>query len=98
MTSSSLASRTAPQAAVTSIFTPPSFCGGYIDASSWLTSPSSLSSCLPNFNLGVGWYDEAYYSPAICPSGYSAGCTRFNDEWQGPPLISGETAIICCPR
>lgn len=97
MISTTSPSRTAPQAAVTTIFTPPHFCGGYVDDSSWLTGPSSLSSCLPGFTLGAGWYDEAYFSPAICPSGYTVDCTRWDDD-QGPSLIPGETAVICCPR
>src|SRR3569833_3440239 len=90
-------SRDPPQAALTTIFTPPAFCGGYVDASSWLTGPTSSSSCLPPFHSGAGYYDEAYYSPAICPSGYTVDCTRFDDD-QGPTPLPSETAVICCPR
>ncbi|KAH6722955.1 hypothetical protein BKA61DRAFT_2990 [Leptodontidium sp. MPI-SDFR-AT-0119] len=33
---------------------------------------------------------DAYYSPAICPSGYTAAFT-------GPSMAPGETAMFCCP-
>ncbi|KAI5468114.1 hypothetical protein BGZ63DRAFT_399638 [Mariannaea sp. PMI_226] len=84
--------------ALTTIFTPPDFCTPYVDASSWLVSleESGLSSCFPGHPSVAGLIHSVYYSPAICPFGYTVDCLRFNSN-QGPPLQSGETAAICCP-
>lgn len=50
-------------------------------------------------------YSWGFYSPGICPTGYSEGCAfptslaTDGSGWlsQGGPIISGETARICCP-
>ncbi|KAI1459191.1 hypothetical protein F4805DRAFT_421830 [Annulohypoxylon moriforme] len=50
------------------------------------TPDSALSSCYPtNFVQ----YDGNYYSPGICPSGYSYACTA--------GLGNSGTAATCCP-
>ncbi|CAI4216006.1 unnamed protein product [Parascedosporium putredinis] len=52
------------------------------------------------------WFRGAYYSPGICPSGYTAGCYAFDPEFAGvkqtrqvPELTpkADETAVICVP-
>lgn len=48
------------------------------------------SNCFPSS------YDispEKYYSPGICPQGYTAACTRTNPI----QTTAAETALICCP-
>ena len=39
------------------------------------------------------WYHGGYYSPAICPSGYTAGC-----EVTRQTMKAGQTGAICVPR
>jgi hypothetical protein len=83
-------SRPTPVAALTTVWTPP--CG--IDALFFgnpptTCLPTSWSSYWVSFNSGLG-----YYSPAICPSGFSRGCPRFNIG-QGPEPIAGEEAWNC---
>lgn len=43
------------------------------------------------------WSTVGYYSPAVCPRGYTAGCFRWNSD-QGPPVEPTETAVQCVPR
>lgn len=43
------------------------------------------------------WSGVGYYSPALCPRGYTAGCFRWNSN-QGPPVEVTETAVQCVPR
>lgn len=38
-----------------------------------------------------------YYSPAICPDGWTAAYTRPVVGGSGPPEEPGETAMYCCP-
>jgi hypothetical protein len=60
-------------------------------------TPAWESSCGP-----PGWYDTrapksvGYFSPGICPVGYTAACTWYATE-QGPPPSSIETAYNCLP-
>lgn len=86
-----------PQAAATTIFTPPSFCGSYIDKSLWLTHYTTQSSCFPGEPSIPGGMADVYYSPAICPRGYSVDCTATEDDL-GVSFLPGETAWFCCPR
>ena len=99
---------TAPLAALTTIFTPPC-------PTTWLLTTTKLpsqnppfpsagpSSCDPpawNQNLEGAGFD--YYSPAICPSGFSVGpfCyalvkTRTSEGF--PAVASGESVAYCVP-
>lgn len=60
-------------------------------------TPAWQSSCGP-----PGWYDTrapkfvGYFSPGICPEGYTAACTWYATE-QGPKPPSTETAYNCLP-
>lgn len=38
-----------------------------------------------------------YYSPAICPSGWTAALSRPLLSGGGPPVEADETAMLCCP-
>ncbi|PVH96175.1 hypothetical protein DM02DRAFT_659467 [Periconia macrospinosa] len=42
----------------------------------------------------ASYFSSGYYSPAICPAGYTVDCTRYDTD-QGPPVKTGETAVIC---
>ncbi|KAK3368600.1 hypothetical protein B0H63DRAFT_488795 [Podospora didyma] len=65
---------------------------------SWLGG--STTSTLPSSCGPPGWYISSsvipYYSPAICPSGYTAACSWY-DSAQGPTPLAGETAYNCLP-
>lgn len=69
---------------LTTIWTPP--CESIIPFEYFDTT-----SCAPPEYESV-WYDGGYYSPAICPSGYTAGCAPTKT------LRSGQTGAICVPR
>lgn len=80
--------------ALTTVFTPPAGC-------SWPISDTfnRPTSCFPPYFDRAGPAYLGYYSPGICPSGYTVGCTpdtairTFNDE----PIKSGETVGVCVP-
>lgn len=50
----------------------------------------------PNFDR-YWWSGVGFYSPAVCPSGYTIGCSRW-DAGQGPPVATTETAMQCVPQ
>ncbi|KAL4779165.1 hypothetical protein BJX76DRAFT_352043 [Aspergillus varians] len=75
-------------------FVPPSTCISDVwqpnstspEGTSWLwlnLGPIITSECLPS-----GWGPSAYYSPARCPSGYSANSVY---------TVDSETRAVCCP-
>jgi hypothetical protein len=49
--------------------------------------PPSTSDCLPS-----GWALSGYFSPGICPSGYTIACSSSNSL----DLLT-ETVATCCP-
>ncbi|KAI0376750.1 hypothetical protein F5Y04DRAFT_285552 [Hypomontagnella monticulosa] len=90
---------------LTTVFTPPC-------PTTWLLTTSKIPSQYPPFPTTgptscdpPSWVDNisqkgfAFYSPAICPSGFSIGCTIGNDRTREgfPPVTSGETAMYCIP-
>lgn len=97
-----------PLAALTTVFTPPC-------PTSWLLTTTKTPSQLPPFpspgppacdppgwgaNLDAGGF--RFYSPAICPSGFSVGpncaVSRTRTAEGFPALTAGETAVYCVPR
>ncbi|KAI1343274.1 hypothetical protein F5Y15DRAFT_369564 [Xylariaceae sp. FL0016] len=84
---------TPPVAALTTIFTPSSGCWPITDdeTSDIDTFWTTYTSCAPPGY--ASYWSTFYYSPAICPSGYSIGCSRYTD--QGPPVEATETAMLC---
>jgi len=81
---------------LTTIFTPPAGCVTPIQFSHQLTS----TSCAPPF-LSPVWYNAGFYSPGVCPSGYTIGCPAatftesiFSERSHTP----GESAYNCVPR
>ncbi|KAI1750491.1 hypothetical protein F4782DRAFT_246485 [Xylaria castorea] len=99
---------TPPLAALTTVFTPPC-------PITWLLTTTKVPSQFPPFPTAApascdppSWDDYVlergfeYYSPAICPSGFSVGlsCLITNPRTaQGFPVIqAGETAAYCIPN
>ncbi|KAI2463911.1 hypothetical protein F4781DRAFT_97660 [Annulohypoxylon bovei var. microspora] len=90
---------------LTTVFSPPC-------PITWLLTTTKVPSQYPAFPTTgpsscdpPSWVDNisqkgfAYYSPAICPSGFFAGCT-VNDDRIGegfPATSAGETAMYCVP-
>ncbi|KAI1137679.1 hypothetical protein F5Y05DRAFT_414237 [Hypoxylon sp. FL0543] len=90
---------------LTTVFTPPC-------QVTWLLTTTKVPSQFPPFPTTgpsscdpPSWADNisqkgfAYYSPAICPLGFSVGCTasdrRSDDGF--PAITAGETAMYCVP-
>lgn len=90
---------------LTSTFTPPASCS---ESTGWykiwtpsvdslgttsqyyndFRGPYSVNDCLPSgYSPG-----QNYYSPGVCPSGYTSACTRDGDFAK-----PSETRIVCCP-
>ncbi|TLD22776.1 hypothetical protein PspLS_07374 [Pyricularia sp. CBS 133598] len=84
-----------PAGSLTTIWTPP--CPGGPMTTWDSNARKSLEDCMPTNYKNV-YYDGnvGYYSPGICPSGYTSACSRYNRQ-QGPPLEPDETAVLCAP-
>lgn len=74
-----------PESSLTYPYTFPPNCSTVTDL--WL--PYDQKTCQP--------LTGDYYSPAICPSGWTAAFTRPVTAY-GPPVEADETAMLCCPR
>ncbi|KAH6714058.1 hypothetical protein BKA61DRAFT_55400 [Leptodontidium sp. MPI-SDFR-AT-0119] len=89
--------------ALTTTFTPSPSCLSYLYATSGtnnnnqpyvvvnLGPPTDYSTCFPS-----GWATNSmsYFSPGICPYGYTSACSTLGFL---PTITSGETTVICCP-
>ncbi|KAH7394282.1 hypothetical protein BKA66DRAFT_438645 [Pyrenochaeta sp. MPI-SDFR-AT-0127] len=99
-----------PVGPLTTVFTPPASCLQhlYYDAATTTVTLGKFGSqpeCYPTkyweefWGSGIG-----YYSPAICPSGFTSACGRQTSNnpgpgyTVGPSVRSGETVVKCCPR
>ncbi|OTA99604.1 hypothetical protein M426DRAFT_27353 [Hypoxylon sp. CI-4A] len=85
---------TPPVAALTTVWTPSPGCFSVSTRS--LTDIDIFWSANPECGPPgySSYFDTFYYSPAICPSGYSIGCSRYEDN-QGPSVEPTETAMLC---
>jgi hypothetical protein len=82
-----------PAAALTTVFTPPAGCPTAVT-----DLPLQLS-CMPSGYNEYIYKSVGYFSPAICPTGYTIGCSREASGGNiGPAVGPTETAMICCPR
>lgn len=54
---------------------------------------ASLSSCFPSGYDASATGAEPYYSPGLCPSGYTAACSSTGVV----SATATETALTCCP-
>lgn len=90
---------------LTTVFTMPDFC-----QQPWWTfreAPAVSSSvCMPGNWVNYYGNRQGFYSPGICPKGYTEGCYlpetaarigATGHPWNGGPILPGETARICCP-
>ncbi|KAL2756668.1 hypothetical protein ACRALDRAFT_1080824 [Sodiomyces alcalophilus JCM 7366] len=58
---------------------------------------SSVSaSCQPEGFFQV-WWNDGYYSPAVCPEGYAVACTVSAETLNYEPIYPSETAAMCLP-
>ncbi|KAM7209581.1 hypothetical protein V8F20_000319 [Naviculisporaceae sp. PSN 640] len=72
------------------------------DTYSYVQGPlfKSGSNCFPS---GYDASPSAYYSPGVCPQGYTAACTKTSTIRTAIPAVPAgdedavETAFICCP-
>ncbi|KAK8091520.1 hypothetical protein PG997_001881 [Apiospora hydei] len=91
---------------LTTVFTMPDFCH-----KPWWTfsgTPAVSSSvCMPGNWVDYYGNRRGFYSPGICPQGYTEGCYlpesaasagTNGHPWNGGPILAGETARICCPE
>ncbi|KAK1585070.1 uncharacterized protein LY79DRAFT_591758 [Colletotrichum navitas] len=92
-------------APLTTVFTTPDFCNSKYWTNT-LTPPLSSVVCMPPSWHQLFDYSWGFYSPGICPAGYTEGCafptslafTSSNgDIGLGGPVIAGETPRLCCP-
>ncbi|KAK8075968.1 hypothetical protein PG994_003240 [Apiospora phragmitis] len=105
-TAATAATATRGAGPLTTVFTMPDFC-----QQPWWTfrdAPAVSSSvCMPGNWVDYYGNRHGFYSPAICPQGYTEGCylpasaARTSEgngkPWNGGPILAGETARICCP-
>lgn len=90
---------------LTTVFTMPDFC-----QQPWWTfrgTPAVSSSvCMPGNWVDYFGNRRGFYSPGICPQGYTEGCflpasaatsSADGKPWNGGPMLAGETARVCCP-
>ena len=78
---------------LTTIWTPPEGCDKIVT----FQANGARDGCAPRYYEEV-WYNQGYYSPGICPSGYTVGCMATGLTMNFEPIKAGETAAICVPR
>ncbi|ATY65364.1 transmembrane alpha-helix domain-containing [Cordyceps militaris] len=86
---------TAPAAALPTPFDFP--CGVDFLSNEFHRNKQLRDRCGPPGFEDYWWSAVGYYSPAVCPRGYTAGCFRWNAD-QGPAVEPTETAVQCVPR
>lgn len=75
------------------------------------TAPPGCSTIVP-WNEGEGdlyhdacgppaftevWFHDGYYSPGVCPAGYTVGCSETSGIVNFQLIQSGQTAGLCVP-
>ncbi|KAL2888834.1 drug transporter [Ceratocystis lukuohia] len=76
---------------LTTVFTPP--CGAVIMAAQ-METPECVAP-----GMSSVWRNGGFYSPGVCPSGYTTNCVR-SEKRDGEliPIRPGETAAMCVPQ
>ncbi|KAF2429722.1 hypothetical protein EJ08DRAFT_679678 [Tothia fuscella] len=80
---------------LTTVFQPKSWCSTEADA--WVLSTAF---CQPDKWDSDYYLGGQYYSPGICPYGFSEACTRLVSQTSMIPPVDtllGEQAVYCCP-
>jgi len=86
-----------PEIELTTVWTPPTECPPIFP--SLLSFGGPETTCWPPWfeDAGANEYDPGYYSPGICPFGYTVGCIA-----KGPgiflPPSEGHTVGYCVPE
>lgn len=70
-----------------------------------MTPPLSSIVCMPPRFHQLWAYSWGFYSPGICPTGYTTGCafprsiasTSLGMVYYGGPVLDGEGVQLCCP-
>jgi hypothetical protein len=82
--------------ALTTTYHPPASCTvslghTYVldDPQPTIVGPVSTDGCFPD---NYGDSRDNYYSPGICPAGYTSACSSFNSGGG-----TTETVVTCCP-
>ncbi|KAL2121612.1 hypothetical protein VTJ04DRAFT_5639 [Mycothermus thermophilus] len=85
--------------ALTTVWTPPPDCTWPLPTKEFKYPPFTRVSCAPPYweHAGRGWM--GFYSPAICPSGYTVGTTVPSTRryYHDNPIHPDETVGICVP-
>ncbi|KAF3928107.1 hypothetical protein AA313_de0203444 [Arthrobotrys entomopaga] len=83
---------------LTTIWTPPPNCPTRVMSQTYAPlSESRKYPCAPPYFDQV-WYSWGYYSPGICPSGYTIGCYPTpTDTLNFRAIAPTETAALCVP-
>jgi hypothetical protein len=82
-------------APLTTIWTPPASYPPIVSFQE-VVQLSVTSYCVPPDYVYV-WWEQGYYSPGVCLSGYTIGCTG-SGTLNGLPIRAEETAAVCVPR
>ncbi|KAL6401765.1 hypothetical protein AUP68_14219 [Ilyonectria robusta] len=77
---------------LTTVWSPPDGCPSIVTFGGFATITLS---CYPPDYESL-WYNYGFYSPGICPSGYTSGCTPTDTDYGGP-IRPTETAAVCVP-
>lgn len=63
-----------------------------------LQGPPEQTTCYPSgYSKAVTGTAEPYYSPALCPTGFTAACQSTNTV-TGEGKTAEETVVTCCPE
>lgn len=60
-------------------------------------STGVASSCRPDGFFQV-WWNDGYYSPAVCPEGYNVACTATSGSVNYEEISPSQTVGMCVPR
>lgn len=101
----SFGSREALIVPLTTVFTRPASCSPAPEIIPQASTDGPDSPCYPPQWHSVDW-KEGFYSPGLCPEGFSIGCSAWGSEWKTQAeegwydvhaVRTDETAYICVP-
>lgn len=88
-----------PQVPLTTVWTPPTDCPSIVELWEIVGFTAQPESCGPPYFMDAGAQenDYGYYSPGICPRGYTVGCFMTGSDVFMSQLL-GETVGFCVPK